>query len=338
MGSGLALVSAALFGTNGTARALGPEVNPAVVGAARLMLGALALTIAAVLFEGVSSLRATLVPPKARRWLLTAAFATALYQVTFFGAVARAGVALGTVVAIGSAPIFTGLLSSMTTGDRLTVRWGTATALAVIGCGLMLLPAGPGEVDATGVVLALVAGTTFAAYTVAAKRLLEAGSRPLPILAVSLAAGAILVAPLLVAGDARTLLEPRGVAMMTWLVLAGTVAPSFSTCARSALSPHPVSERSLSPSLSPPPRLGSCSCRRRRACAQESAARWCSRRWRSSRSNVLRGRCRRRRRGRDGRYLRAADRDIRTARQPCTARLITIRRAEPTVHLGRSIN
>lgn len=141
MGSGLALVSAALFGTNGTARALGPEVNPAVVGAARLMLGALALTIAAVLFEGVSSLRATLVPPKARRWLLTAAFATALYQVTFFGAVARAGVALGTVVAIGSAPIFTGLLSSMTTGDRLTVRWGTATALAVIGCGLTRVPA-----------------------------------------------------------------------------------------------------------------------------------------------------------------------------------------------------
>jgi DME family drug/metabolite transporter len=225
LGSGLALASAALFGTTGTARALGPDVSASAVGAARLVGGALARTLAALVLEGGASLRVAVRRPRACRWILTAAAATAVYQGAFFAAVAHAGVALGTVVAIGSAPLLTGLLSRLVTGEPLTYRWGAATMLAVIGCGLLLLPGRSGSVGAGGVALALVAGMAYATYTVSAKRLLDSGARPLPILAISLGIGAVLVVPVLAVSDLGPLARPSGVAMLPWLVLAGTVAP-----------------------------------------------------------------------------------------------------------------
>ena len=51
----------------------------------------------------------------------------AAYQATFFAAVDDTGVAVGTVVAIGSAPVFTGLLARTFASERLTCatasRW-----------------------------------------------------------------------------------------------------------------------------------------------------------------------------------------------------------------------
>ena len=47
-----------------------------------------------------------------QRWGLLAGLMTATYQVLFFGGVHLAGVALGTLVTIGSGPVFTGLLAA----------------------------------------------------------------------------------------------------------------------------------------------------------------------------------------------------------------------------------
>jgi drug/metabolite transporter, DME family len=60
-----------------------------------------------------------------RTWflLVTGAAAAAAYQTAFFAAAARVGVAVGTVVTIGAAPVFTGILSMVTAG-------GTVPALA----------------------------------------------------------------------------------------------------------------------------------------------------------------------------------------------------------------
>ena len=58
------------------------------------------------------------------------AAAIAAYQLAFFAAVDRTGVAVGTVVALGSAPALAGLAGRLLDGEPLTRRWTQATALA----------------------------------------------------------------------------------------------------------------------------------------------------------------------------------------------------------------
>src|SRR5207248_11782326 len=96
------LLAAVLFGTTGTAQALGPAgLSPLTVGAARVVLGGGALGLLA--FAG--SRAGARLPPAL---VLCAGAAVAAYQLTFFEAVHRAGVAVGAVVAIGSGPIAAG--------------------------------------------------------------------------------------------------------------------------------------------------------------------------------------------------------------------------------------
>jgi len=72
------------------------------------------------------------------RWprgpLVAGAVAVAGYQLAFFSAVARTGVAVGTMVAIGSAPMLAGLLAWLVRGERPPGRWYAATLLALTGC------------------------------------------------------------------------------------------------------------------------------------------------------------------------------------------------------------
>ena len=68
----------------------------------------------------------------------------AAYQATFFAAVDDTGVAVGTVVAIGSAPVFTGLLARTFASERLTRRWAGATALGCLGVCTLVLGSGSG--------------------------------------------------------------------------------------------------------------------------------------------------------------------------------------------------
>ena len=128
----LVLLSALCFGTTGTAQALGPEAAPAAVGAARVAVGGSLLALVAW----------RLVAPSAARWRLGAVLAgaagVAAYQLTFFAAVADTGVAVGTVVALGSGPVFAGLLGRAVHGETLTRRWTLATGLAVAGVSVLV--------------------------------------------------------------------------------------------------------------------------------------------------------------------------------------------------------
>ena len=62
-----------------------------------------------------------------RRRLLLAAAATAAYQLCFFGGVRLAGVAIGTVVGVGSGPVWGGLLGWFGRHERPGRRWAVAT-------------------------------------------------------------------------------------------------------------------------------------------------------------------------------------------------------------------
>jgi DME family drug/metabolite transporter len=189
----LVVIAAVLFGTTGTAQALGPEASPLAVGAARIAVGAVLLLAAARLVGRGRRTRAW-----SRGGLLAAAGGIAGYQLAFFAAVADTGVAVGTVVALGSAPALAGLLARFTGGAALDGRWAACTALATAGVLLLVLSGAEARVSLPGVALALGAGASYATYTVASKRLLADGHAPEAVMARGFGLAAIALAPLLV--------------------------------------------------------------------------------------------------------------------------------------------
>ena len=109
MAVGSVALGGLLFGTAGTAQAVGPGgTTPLGVGGVRLLVGGMVL-LAVVMRQGKSP-AAALRLWRSRTGLL-AGVCVAAYQVCFFAGVQQTGVALGTLVTVGSAPILAGLLA-----------------------------------------------------------------------------------------------------------------------------------------------------------------------------------------------------------------------------------
>lgn len=215
-GAMMVLAAGILWGTTGTAQAFAPAgASPLAVGAVRLAIGGTTLLILALVRRQLR----TQGWPWRPTLLLVATIA--LYQICFFAAVARTGVAVGTVVAIGSAPMLAGLLGLLLLGERPTRRWLMATILAVAGCTLLVAGGGDLHVDAIGVLLALGAGASYALYTIASRELLRL-QPPDAVTAVAFFGGALLLAPLLFFVDLAWLVEPRGLLVALHLGLVTT--------------------------------------------------------------------------------------------------------------------
>jgi DME family drug/metabolite transporter len=160
-----------------------------------------------------------------RRLIVLSGACVAAYQATFFAAVDDTGVAVGTVVAIGSAPVFTGLLARRFAGERLSGRWAGATALGCAGvCTLVLGGGSGGEVSLPGVGLALLAGAGYAGYAVAGKKLMEQGSTPEALMATVFSIGAVFLMPLLALVPPGELLSGGGVLLAVYLGALPTAA------------------------------------------------------------------------------------------------------------------
>ena len=207
------LLAAVCFGTTGTAQALGPDASAVTVGAVRIAVGAVLLLLVAHVVADP--------PARGGAWprgpLAVGALGVAGYQLCFFAAVKDTGVAVGTVVALGSAPALAGAggwLLDRRVPDR---AWALATALACAGVATLALAGGGSEVSAPGVALAVGAGASYAAFTLASKRLLDAGHGVEPVMAYLFSIGAVLLVPVLLFGDLGWVTSAGGVAMALWL-------------------------------------------------------------------------------------------------------------------------
>ncbi len=211
------LLAAMLWGTTGTAQALAPaDASSLVVGVARLAVGGGALLLWA---WG----RGRLVDGRAwqKRPLLLGALAVAAYQPFFFSGVAHTGVAIGTMVAIGSAPVIAGMWQWAVRGVRPSARWLVATFFAVVGCSLLALAGGAVTVNVAGMLLALGAGGSYALFALMSKELL-ADHAPETVTAVVFSLGALFLLPLLFFVDISWLARPSGLMAALWLGLVAT--------------------------------------------------------------------------------------------------------------------
>ncbi|MCD0452402.1 DMT family transporter [Actinocorallia sp. API 0066] len=212
------LAASVLWGTTGTAASFAPSgASAAAVGSAGLLLGGLLL-----LLTTRGAVRLVLGGTAARRALLAlGAVTVAGYPVTFYPAVARTGVAVATVVALGSAPVITVLLGWLLGQGRPSRRRLTATAGAVTGCAALVL--GPAltsnnvGVDPLGVALALLAGASYAAYSLVAGRLIEHNLESGAVLGVMFGGASVLVLPVVLVGDLAWIVTGAGLSVVLYL-------------------------------------------------------------------------------------------------------------------------
>jgi drug/metabolite transporter, DME family len=186
--------------------------------------GGLLLSVALITAERRRSVRTLLsAGGSARIALVLAAAAVGGYQVCFFAAVRMTGVAIGTVVAIGSAPVFTGALTRLTGGSPVGLRWILATSAAVAGCTVLVTAGKAAGTDPAGILLALAAGLCYAVYAVTAARLISAGSPETAVMGLLFGGAAVLLAPVLAASSPGWVLSQRGVAVVCYLGVVTTV-------------------------------------------------------------------------------------------------------------------
>ena len=223
----LVLLACLFWGTTGTAQAFAPAgAAPLAIGAVRLAIGGAALLLWALVRRAFAPGRPWPLLPT-----LAAAASMAAYQLCFFAAVARTGVAVGTVVAISSGPIFAGLLGWLVRREQPGWAWAAATTLALLGCVMLsvgtlsVAPLSVGSdsvrADLTGVLLALGAGAAYATYVVASKGLIEV-QRPETATGVVFALGALLLLPLFFTQNFGWLAQPRGLGVALHLGLLAT--------------------------------------------------------------------------------------------------------------------
>lgn len=236
------LLAAVCFGTTGTAQALGPEASAASVGAARILIGGGGLAAVALILHFAGRRRngatgTSVVPTpgvatvasRGRRlpsWLLVAvgALGVLAYQPAFFAGTAANGVAVGTVVALGSAPVITGALDWALRRRYPGHRWLVATVIATAGVAILAVATSPGEVSAepAGLLASLGAGGSYAVYTLAAKALLDRGWSATGSMGALFGAAAVASIPVLLTTDAAWLATGPGLAMALWLGLVAT--------------------------------------------------------------------------------------------------------------------
>ena len=198
--------SATLFGLTGTVAALGPDdLVPFVAGVWRSVIGGLVLL-------GLAAWRRTPITayPLRNPWILVGGVGVAVYQLAFFEAVDRTGVALGTLVTIGAGPPVAGLIDWFAGSRRPALPWFVGSMVAIAG--VALLSGGTDEADATGIVFALIAATSFPFFGTACQRLMN--DRPfLPAMATVFGAGLVMLTPIAVVTAGEVLSD--GPALLT---------------------------------------------------------------------------------------------------------------------------
>lgn len=219
---GLAAITltAVLWGTTGTAATFAPDVGPLAIGAAALGIGGILQAVIAV-----PSLRREARPLRASAGTVAlGAVCVAVYPLAFYSSMHLAGVAIGSVISLASAPLASGVLERVVDGTPLN-RWWVLSALLGVTGSVMLCAAtmdgGTGLSAATvwGVLLGLVAGGSYAGYSWAVHRLLGRGIGRGAAMGSVFGAGGALLMPVLLVTGAPLVASAQNVSVAVYMAL-----------------------------------------------------------------------------------------------------------------------
>lgn len=219
MGIGAISISSLLWGTTGTAATFAPNIGPLAIGAAALGLGGILQALIAI-----PALRAA--GPELRENLgtvLVGAIAMAIYPLAFYSSMHHAGVAIGSVVSLASAPLASGVLERIIDKRSLSLWWMLAATLGIIGSTLLCISklqdttAAPATIF--GILLGLLAGITYATYSWAAHSLMNRGISRAASMGAVFGIGGALLMPVLVLTGAPLLDSTTAFTVAAYMVL-----------------------------------------------------------------------------------------------------------------------
>ena len=221
--NGYLLISTAavLWGTTGTAQFFAPSgTDPLALGFLRILFGGLFLLLLDLPGKGFRILKG----PWPWKATLGAAMGMGFYQLFFFAALLKTGVAVGTMITIGSAPIVAGIIGLMIFRERLTRTWFIATILAVGGCCILSFPSGAFRIEFSGVLLALCAGISWA-IAGSSMKMMPSSRSPVEKAAIMLLLGSVIIAPVIFFRDFSWVPTVRGTSAVLYLSLIATALP-----------------------------------------------------------------------------------------------------------------
>ena len=172
------VIASIFWGTTGTVSALVPDVSPLAIGAFAMGVGGVLLVVNAR--KSLRNDRIKLISqPKV---LLIGALCVAIYPLAFYSSMRLAGVAIGTVVSIASAPFFTVIMERLISNKPVTRKWIISFIFGAVGVALLTLGKTKNiDLDVVasnqkwGVILGLIAGLSYAAYSWSARQMIETG-------------------------------------------------------------------------------------------------------------------------------------------------------------------
>ncbi|MFI7579320.1 EamA family transporter [Kocuria kalidii] len=214
------LVTSFLWGTTGTAATFAPGAGPLAIGAAALGVGG--LLQAAIALPALRRSRRML---RDRAGLVAVgAVAVAVYPLAFYSSMHLAGVAIGTVVSLASAPLASGLLELLLERRPLSRWWMLAAFLGILGSALLCLseadrPAASAADTAAGIGLGLVAGATYALYSWVVHRLMAHRVGRAAAMGAVFGAGGALLLPVLVLTGAPLLASAQSFTVAAYMAL-----------------------------------------------------------------------------------------------------------------------
>lgn len=205
-------LTAVLWGTTGTAASFN-TAGPLAVGAAALGIGGA--------LQGLVYLPAVRRHARSLPWRLVALGAAAIfvYPLCFYSSMHLAGVAVGTVVSLGLAPMFAGILARLTQGTLLDAHWWLSSILGVSGCAVLSLGrSAHGDHFLLGVGLGVGAALSYAAYSLIAGHVMATGTPRPAAMGSIFGLGGLALLPI-VAFFGRDLFEPANLPSTTYLAL-----------------------------------------------------------------------------------------------------------------------
>ena len=222
VGFACVLTASALWGTTGTTATFASGVSPLGIGAVAMGLGGLLLALTALrsIVKGRAKLTA--------QWpmLLLGSLSVAIYPLAFYSSMHLAGVAIGTVISIGSAPLAASLIERFFDGQKLTTRWLLGAAAGLGGAVLLTFSESHGSGGAAdptavlyGILLGLVSGLLYALYSWVARRLMQAGIPPRAAMGSIFGLGGTLLLPVLAVTGAPLLASTTNIAVGIYMAL-----------------------------------------------------------------------------------------------------------------------
>ncbi|WKX27762.1 DMT family transporter [Tatumella ptyseos] len=223
LGNSCVVIAALLWGTTGTAARLAPQLSPITIACVAMGIGGIlqALLALPAILKSLSQLN------QQRSLLISGACAVAIYPLAFYSSMHLAGVAVGTVISIGSAPLFSAVIENRLEKSVLTKQWWCGALVGVVGISLLAqLHAAPSANSRhsslallIGVALGLLAGLTYALYSWTARRMMVRGVISRAAMGATFGLGGSLLIPLLIVTGAPLLVSWRNALVGSYMAI-----------------------------------------------------------------------------------------------------------------------